>query len=272
MTSFSAVLPWRVAATRPRLARALALAAIVAAGVGLATPAEARQTSMTAVPVCGSAGIPGFPCNLQSPPHNKNRYFLAKLDWLQDPLQRVKGFSYSFDYDPAVLAFNASATSLLCELRSSAVANCPTFPAGQGTAEYGASGVINEDDYAVDQSGLTITPDSSGLARVTISYTAAAPTGIAISGERNFLALAFDLVAPLGNGAIVTYSPGLLSDASLSTTSCTYTKANGDVAECDSASPSLSLKISAAPVPGPLGLAGVPALFWHSRRLRRRLG
>ncbi|WP_371079180.1 hypothetical protein, partial [Salmonella enterica] len=102
--------------------------------------------------------------------------------------------------------FDPQATSLLCELRSaSATPFCPDTPAGVGTQSLGTI-----DDFEVDQTGLTIQDDP---ANSSVSVSFKSPTPILFSGERNFLALAFDLLPDLEPGASVTYSATPLSDA-----------------------------------------------------------
>jgi hypothetical protein len=267
--TFSAPSLQRLPAWRPWQGRALVLAGILAAGVGMATPVEAGITSFTTFPVCAALGDPGPPCSFRIPPR-RNAGLQVFLDWLHQPVYTVTDFRYIFSYDPTVLRFDGASTTLLCDLRGSGQpVNCPDAQPGSGTMIYGASGVVLEDQFPLDQAGLTITPEGNNPGMVTINYSS--PTGAAINGERNFLALAFDLLVPIQEQAIVTYSPELLPDASLSTISCTYTKANGDVAACESASPSLSLRITADPVPAPLGLGGLSVFFGQSRRLRGRL-
>ena len=128
------------------------------------------------------------------------------------------------------------------------------------------------EDYVVDQTGLAITETSSGssgLPSVTIQFNNPSPAQYTL-GERNFLALAFDLIRPLPPGSTVTYSPALLADASLATTSFSCTDTMGNTVDCGSNHPSLSFKINPA-VPGPVALAALPAMLQASRRLRRRV-
>jgi hypothetical protein len=130
-------------------------------------------------------------------------------------------------------------------------------------------GVVAE-DFTVDQTGLSIaeTVNSAGLPRLNFEYTS--PTPITFSGERNFLALAFDLRVPLGANATVTYSPTLLADATLASSGSSCTDATGAALECSSSHPSLSLRLNPE-VPGPLAVGALPAMLHASRRLRRRV-
>ena len=180
-------------------------------------------------------------------------------------------FRSGFSYDPTV-SFDAANTTLLCDLLpAGATPNCPTMAAGQGTVFFPDLATINEEDFSVNQTGLTITPDASGLSSVTVGFTPTAPIAAA-PGDRNFLALAFDLLVPLEDRTIVTYSPNPLRDFSLLTTACTYSREGiAGSTDCSSAHPSLSMRISTAPAPGPLALGGLPAMALAARRLRKRL-
>ena len=174
-------------------------------------------------------------------------------------------FSYSFTYDPSVLVFRKTMTSLLCELRAPGVAPyCPTVGPGQGST----TPIASTDSFSIDQTGLTITEDPTGLPSVRIDYSS--PTPIAIAGEKNFLALAFDLIAPWPAGMTVTYSPSLLPGFTFATTAFGCTDASGADVDCNSAQPSLSLRLTPT-VPGPVALATLPAMLHASRRLRRRV-
>jgi hypothetical protein len=196
--------------------------------------------------------------------------FLVLVDWdfgPNDPVARMQ-FDFDFDYDPTQLAFNRDLTSLVCDLRAdSANPYCPNLGPGQGTMPL----ELISDNFTVDQTGLTITEDATGLPSVSISYAAAAPITLR---ERNFLALAFDLRKPMPPGSTVTYSPTLLADASLSTTAFHCLDENDvNLDKCESNHPSMSLRLNAAPapVPGPLAVAGLPVMLHASRRLRRRV-
>jgi hypothetical protein len=180
---------------------------------------------------------------------------------LDPPGSGLTTFTTSFAYDTSLLAFDRSSTSLLCELRSgSATPFCPPTPPGQGTMPLGEL-----PEFDVDQTGLTITEGSSDQpGTVTVDFTS--PTPISFSGEINFLALAFDLLAPIGARATVTYSPTPTADATFS-----ITNFGCDVA-CGSSNPSASMKFNTAvEVPGPLAVGGLPVLLHTTRRLRRRL-
>ncbi len=164
------------------------------------------------------------------------------------------------------MTFDAKATSLLCELRSaSATPFCPDTPAGVGTQALG----IIEDGFEVDQTGLSIREDIpfGNPSFVSIDFNSLIP--ITFSGERNFLALAFDLLVDLEPDASVTYStkPLPLSGATFSLTNFSC-----DV-DCTSSNPAVAFKLNpgTAPVPGPLAVAGLPMMFHASRRLRRRV-
>jgi len=193
------------------------------------------------------------------------------VDWgfgPDDPVSARMNFDFDFDFDPTLLAFNRDLTSLVCDLRTdSANPYCPNLGPGQGTMPL----ELISDNFTVDQTGLTIAEDATGRPSVSISYAAAAPITLR---ERNFLALAFDLLKPMPPGSTVTYSPTLLADASLSTTAFHCLDENDvNLDKCESNHPSMSLRLNAAPapVPGPLAVAGLPVMLHASRRLRRRV-
>ena len=203
---------------RPGLGQAVAGLCLALTGELLATQPSLAWPSYNYLVKCGAIGSLTAPC---FPPLKTTRIARAIVDWY-DPVGRVAGFNLSVDYDPAMMTFNRDQTTLLCDLRSSGVAPyCPPTSPGQGTRAI--DGLV--DEGPIDQTGLTIheSTNASGLPSVTFEYKRAAP--VASAGERNFLALAFDLVAPLPAGSTVTYSPTLLADASLATTSfsCTDT-------------------------------------------------
>lgn len=206
-----------------------------------------------------------FPPLTESPcPTYYNIYDIKVYsDWGALAPFSLSSFTYNFDYDPTLLRFRADRTSLVCELYASVPAHCPNLPPGQGTTPLATT----SNTFPVDQTGLTIIEDPSGLPSIRLSYSAPAP--VTISGERNFLALAFDLLVPLAPGASVTYSPSLLPAATFATTGFTCTDATGADVNCDSAQPSLSFKID--PVPAPLALGGLPVMVHASRRIRRRI-
>jgi hypothetical protein len=203
-------------------------------------------------------------------PARPYKAFMVFVDWgfgPDDPVGRMH-FDFDFDYDPTQLSFNRDLTSLVCDLRAdSANPYCPNLGPGQGTMPLG----LISDNFTVDQTGLTITEDATGRPSVSISYAAAAAITLR---ERNFLALAFDLLKPMPPGSTVTYSPTLLADASLSTTVFHCLDENDvNLDKCESSYPSTSLRLNAAPapVPGPLAVAGLPVMLHASRRLRRRV-
>jgi len=245
---------------------ALALGGVLAGGLAGALPAEALviQPGLPPYPSgyiavqCGSTGSFLPPCIFGPPGKRRLKKVFIVLD---PPGSGLTTFTTSFAYDTSLLAFDRSSTSLLCELRSgSATPFCPPTPPGQGTMPLGEL-----PEFDVDQTGLTITEGSSGQpGTVTVDFTS--PTPISFSGERNFLALAFDLLAPIGAGATVTYSPTPTADATFS-----ITNFGCDVA-CGSSNPSASMKFNTAvEVPGPLAVGGLPVLLHTTRRLRRRL-
>ena len=257
-----------------RIAAGLALlaAAALAPLAAQANPGARAMSSKSLVAFCGPGPLNGPPCANQSPPR-RNVKVLGFLDWRPDPTDRIVNFSHTVGYDPSLLRFDASASSLVCDVRAATAAPfCPTLPAGSGTTPLEAFG----SDFTVDQSGLVFTEgaDSTGAPTVTATWSAPGGQGISVSapGERNFLALAFDLLAPLHDGVSVTYSPGPLADATLfSTSDLICQNDSGSSAVCGSTQPSLAVRIN-NPVPGPLGLGGVSALLWQARRLRRRTG
>ncbi len=143
---------------------------------------------------------------------------------------------------------------------------CPDFPAGVGTVPLAST----SEPYTVDQAYLTIT-ENAATSSVSLEYNS--PVDITTTGERHFLALAFDLVAPLGSGATVTYSTGLLDGATFTTTDAYCVDAAAGDVDCSSTEPSRSLRLNRGvlPAPGPLAIAGLPAMVHASRRLRRRV-
>ena len=126
------------------------------------------------------------------------------MDWgfgPNDPVGRKVNLGLDIDYDPNILSFKRDQTSLLCDLRSSAATPyCPTASGGQGTLPLG----VVAEEFEVDQTGLTITEkvNSAGLPRISLEYTS--PQPITVAGERNFLALAFELRVPISSKATVT--------------------------------------------------------------------
>ncbi|MFN6337115.1 MAG: hypothetical protein ACK41W_00055 [Cyanobacteriota bacterium] len=256
---------------RRPVVRGVVAAGIVGAGIAIELlqppPAEAQKNgSLITVITCKYTPPFSDPYNC---PHFQN-YTVDRINFYADwgrPFGsfNLSSFSYSFAYDPSVLVFRKTMTSLLCELRAPGVAPyCPTVAPGQGST----TPIVSTDSFSIDQTGLTITEDPTGLPSVRIDYSS--PTPIAIAGERNFLALAFDLVAPLPAGMTVTYSPSLLPGSTFATTAFGCTDASGSDVECDSAQPSLSLRLTPT-VPGPVALATIPAMLHARRRLRRRI-
>ena len=264
-------LPW---------AKGWLVAGMISVGGGLlALPARAEKipynNSYFATSWC--TAYPWFPYSndcasiIGTGPSRPYKAFMVFVDWgfgPDDPVSARMHFDFDFDYDPTQLAFNRDLTSLVCDLRAdSANPYCPNLGPGQGTMPL----ELISDNFTVDQTGLTITEDATGLPSVSISYAAAAPITLR---ERNFLALAFDLRKPMPPGSTVTYSPTLLADASLSTTAFHCLDENDvNLDKCESNHPSMSLRLNAAPapVPGPLAVAGLPVMLHASRRLRRRV-
>lgn len=244
----------------------------VAGVVGVGVPEMLLPGAAMASPskgiffICGPGIVNGPPCSGQIPPR-RNALVLAFLDWHPNPAERVGSFTHTLTYDPSQLEFRADASSLMCDLRSSSAFSwCPVTTPGSGTM--GLS--VYPDFYTIDQTGLDLVQgvDAAGLHKVTA--TCSGETALSGLGERNFLALAFDLVAPLRPGTTITYSPGILADSTLTTLDLVCQNDSGASIACGSDSPSMSLRFN-NPVPAPLGLGGLSALFWQSRRLRRRL-
>jgi hypothetical protein len=175
-------------------------------------------------------------------------------------------FTAAYGYDPAKLIFRANETSLLCDLRSaSATPYCPDFKPGIGTTPLPAFSEV----FEVDQTSLSITQTSP--VAVTLSYQAAA--GTSVTGERNFLALVFDLVGDYDQGATVTYNPAAILGDTFATGKLHCSDASGVSLPCDVANPASSFKLDPLPaeVPAPLALAGLPVMVHSTRRIRRRI-
>jgi hypothetical protein len=257
------------------------MAGMIAVGGGLlaTTPAKANKIpyNNSAVATSWCTSYPWYPyspdcASIVGPPYRPYKAFMVIVDWgfgPSDPVSARMNFDFDFNYDPTLLAFNPSLTSLVCNLRDASVAPyCPDLAPGQGTMPLG----LIADTFDVDQTGLTITEteDASGLPTVSISYAATAPITIS---ERNFLALAFDLLRPMPTGSTVTYSTTLQADASFSTAAFHCFDENTVNLDCDSDHPSMSLRLHAAPTPTPAPMAagGLPVLLQLSRRLRRRI-
>lgn len=235
----------------------------------LATPAAAEKIPYNNSAVASSwcTAYPWYSYSPACASVNPARPYRALLVYIdagfgpQDPVSARLNLQFDFEYDPALLRFDARNTSLLCDLRAPGAAPfCPQLPPGQGTLPLGEV----TDSFTVDQTGLTIREDATGRAAVSLSYEAPAQLSL---GERNILALAFELRRPLGLGTTVTYSPTRLPDATVATTGFFCSDAGGAEVDCDSAVPSLSLRLN--PVPSPLALGALPALWQASRRLRR---
>jgi len=265
----SCLIPSPFLARRLPLSGAL-LAGFLALGTALAGPAAAEKIPYNNSAVASSwcTAYPWFSYSAACASVNASRPYRALLVYVdagfgpQDPVSARLNFQFDFTYDPAVLGFDARNTSLLCDLRDPGTAPfCPQLAPGQGTQPLGEV----TDTFVVDQTGLTIREDATGLAAVSLSYEA--PSQLSL-GERNFLALAFELRRPLGLGTTVTYSPTVLPDASFATTAFFCSDAGGAEVDCDSAVPSLSLRLN--PVPAPLAVGALHALWHASRRLRSR--
>ena len=270
MTCFSSLPP-----TRP-LRRAVLPVVLVSAGLALgatlAGPAAAEKIPYNNSAVA-SSWCTAYPWYSYSPscasvnPARPFRALLVNVDagfGPQDPVSARLNLQFDFTYDPALLSFDARNTTLLCDLRDPGLdPYCPQLAPGQGTMPLAEV----SDDFVVDQTGLTIREDASGLPAVSLTYEA--PATLTLT-ERNVLALAFALKKPLGLGTTVTYGTTLLPGATFATTGffCTDSDSGAEV-NCDSAVPSLSLRIN--PVPAPLALGALPALWHARRRLRRRL-
>lgn len=262
--------PRRWPAVRPPrpLRQGLLLAGLIAGSLALSPAAKAWIIKPGTPPFFGhpslwviaQCGFPGFPSMFCPQPLRLKKLWI----FLDPPGSDLSSFTTSFTYDPTLLTFDPTQTSLLCDLRStSAPPYCPPTNAGKGTMPLATT----QDEFVVDKTGLTIKNDPANHA-VAIDYLS--PVPLTISGERNFLALAFDLNVPLQPGASVTYSPTpSLADATLSITGYSCADAGGSPLDCGSNSPSAALKID--PVPGPLALSGLPVMAHASRRLRRRL-
>jgi hypothetical protein len=263
-----------LARSRYRLRRLLAHGLIVAGATAgsLVAPESAKAliyipgqgygSSLKTVIQCGAFGpLATPPC-----PNLFSKRRAKKIFVIQDPPgSGLTSFTTSFFYDRSLMRFDANATSLLCELRSaSASPFCPDIPAGVGTQALG----IIEDGFEVDQTGLSIQEDqhiNGTEGAVLIDFNSDIP--ITFPGERNFLALAFDLLVDLAPDASVTYSTTHLSDATFSLVNFSC-----DV-DCTSSNPAVAFKLNpgTAPVPGPLAVAGLPVMLHASRRLRRRV-
>ncbi|MFM7264241.1 MAG: hypothetical protein ACKOZW_01320 [Cyanobium sp.] len=246
------------------------LAGCLALGAVLPGPAAAEKNPYNNSAVASSwcTAYPWYPNSAACASVNPARPFRALLAIVdsgfgpEDPVSARLNFQFDFEYDPALLSFDSRNTTLLCDLRAPGSAPfCPQLPPGQGTQPLGEV----TDTFSVDQTGLTIREDATGLPKVSLSYEAPAQLSL---GQRNFLALAFALRRPLGLGTTVTYSPTVLPDATFATTGFFCSDASGAEVDCDSAVPSLSWRLN--PVPSPLALGALPALWQARRRLRQR--
>lgn len=252
---------------------ALVLVGALATAVTMPAPAEAIVISFPPLNIkkpsaywawsCGSfPGVPFTSC--WSRPFGKwgKKLYLV----IDPPGHGLKELVASFHYDRSLLAFDASSTSLLCELRSPlASAYCPVTSPGSGTMPIGTL-----DPFEVDQTGLHIQESSPSLmyGSVSLQYSSSVP--LSIDGERNFLALAFDAKVPFGEDATVTYSPDLAGNSNVFMGDLLC---NGGALACGSSHPTASMRLNpgTAPVPGPLAVAGLPVMLHASRRLRRRV-
>jgi hypothetical protein len=248
----------------------LMIAGALVAGAGLTMPAEAIPNqpgpSYKWVASCTNK-LNYAPWPLCPPSYPNQELFPILVDW-SSPSEPIEEIHLQIAYDRTIMTFNSAQTTLLCDLRSSGVAPlCPSLQPGQGTTPLG----IMTEDYSVDQTGLTITEDATGLPVVSLTYIA--PSAIISSGERNFLALAFDLLVPLDPAAVVTYSPSVLSSPSLVTDDFYCTKPDGTTVNCSSNHPSLSFYLNPYlnPVPAPLAVGGLPVMVHASRRMRHRI-
>jgi hypothetical protein len=252
---------------RQSLTTRLLLAGAVAGSLGLTPPAEAipNQPGPSYGWVASCTNLPLYAPWPNCPPsHPRLKLTPILVDWGGPATEIIDSIHLKFTYDRSIMSFNAAETTLLCDLRPAGTPPlCPPLQPGQGTTPLG----IMAEDYIVNQSGLTITEDATGLPAVTLTYNA--PTPLSLTGERNFLALAFDLLVPLDPGAAVTYSPTVLADASLVTDDFYCTNPSGASVNCSSSHPSLSFKLN--PVPGPLAVGGLPVMAEASRRIRRRI-
>jgi len=251
---------------------ALVLVGALVTAVTMPAPAEAivisfpplnKKASAYWAWSCGSfPGVPFTSCwSRRFGKWGKKLYLV-----IDPPGDGLKDLVASFQYDRSLLAFDASSTSLLCELRSPlASAYCPETSPGSGTMPLGTL-----DPFEVDQTGLHIdevlkTPQ---IGAVTLQYSSTVP--LSIQGERNFLALAFDAMVPFGEDATVTYSPNFADDINVLMGDLLC---NGGALACGSSLPTASMRLNpgTAPVPGPLAVAGLPVMLHASRRLRRRV-
>jgi hypothetical protein len=251
------------------------LGGCLALGAALASPAAAEKIPYNNSYVSSSwcTAYPSYPFSPSCAsirPDRPFRAFLVIVDAGFGPDDPVSGrltFEFDFTYDSGLLAFSPSLTTLLCDFRANGTdPYCPQFSPGQGTTPLAEV----TDAFTVDQTGLTIEVDATGQPVVSLNY--AAPTSLTVR-ERNFLALAFDLLTPLGPGTTVTYSPTALPGATLTTNGFFCSDVSAAVVNCDSAAPSRSLRLNPAPppVPAPLAVGGLPVLLHATRRLRRRL-
>lgn len=254
---------------------ALALGGALAAALTMPAPAEAIVITFPPLQIrpsaywawsCGSfPGVPFTSCWSRPTGRWGKKLYLV----LDPPGDGLKDLFADFTYDRTTLAFDASSTSLLCELRSpNASTYCPVTPPGKGTMPLGAL-----DPFDVDQTGLTITenavpgpPGSPARGSVQLQYSS--PVPLSIPGERNFLALAFDALVPLGADASVTYSQDLVAD---STVSMGELECNQGQLLCGSSSPTASMRLNRGTVPGPAAVGGLPVVLLAARRLRRRI-
>lgn len=245
----------------------LFLAGAVAGSLGFALPAEAipDQPGPSYRWVASCTNQPLYAPWPNCPPSFPRLKLTPVLvDWGSSATEIIDSIFLKFTYDRSIMSFNAAETTLLCDLRPAGTPPlCPPLQPGQGTAPLG----VMAEEYIVNQTGLTISEDATGLPTVTLTYHA--PASLTVPGERNFLALAFDLLVPLDPAAAVTYSPTLLADASLVTDDFYCTNPSGATVNCSSSHPSVSFKLN--PVPAPLAVGGLPVMVQASRRIRSRI-
>lgn len=250
---------------RASLLSALALGGVMAAGLAMPAPAEAAP-KVTSVYLYARCNLYGWGDNYCPFPYELSG-FTIYVDFRGGGGGYID-ISYRFSYDGNRIAFRPGDASLMCGLRApGSPPACPTVTPGVGTLPL----LGTSDTYAVDQTGLSISHDSS-QSSVTLSF---AGTAAASSGqEQIFALLGFDLLEPLNPGATVTYSETQLADATFTTLDFSCRDSTGTSIDCASDHPALSLRLNNPPppsVPAPLALGALPALLVHSRQIRRRL-
>lgn len=239
-----------------RLSLPVALFGLGAGLVYTASPAPAHARPI-AYAVC-------VPSNHTDPPCPTSYHIAGIIVIDRIEMNNTSALARTYSYDPKLLSFNPNRTSLLCDLRSaSSIPYCPDFPAGTGTTPLSAF----PDTFTVDQTYLAIEPDSSGLPSVRLVYKA--PAGTTFSGERNFLALAFDLLPHVEAGATLTYGDPVLPGQSFLSGAIVCLDASGVYQDCGATNPPGAFTLN--PVPAPLAVGVVPMMAHASRRLRQRI-